>query len=124
KIGQAIQDIKEESSPLHIQITKFVKWMATVGVIVFFIIWGYSYWRSGDLIESLLAGLTLAMSILPEEIPVAFSTFMALGAWKLMKEGIVIKRGSVIETFGSTTVISTDKTGTSAENSMKLPLRY
>lgn len=124
KIGQAIQDIKEESSPLHIQITKFVKWMATVGVIVFFIIWGYSYWRSGDLIESLLAGLTLAMSILPEEIPVAFSTFMALGAWKLMKEGIVIKRSSVVETLGSTTVISTDKTGTITENSMKLPLLY
>lgn len=124
KIGQSIHEIKEESSPLHTQITKFVKWMAIIGVAVFLIVWGVSFWQSGNLIESLLVGLTLAMSILPEEIPVAFTTFMALGAWKLMKEGIIIKRSSVVETLGSTTVICTDKTGTITENSMQLPLLY
>jgi len=122
KIGQSIYDIKEESSPLHIQITKFVKRMAAIGITVFLIVWGYSFWQSGNLLESLLVGLTLAMSILPEEIPVAFTTFMALGAWKLMKEGIIIKRSSVIETLGSTTVICTDKTGTITENTMQLPM--
>jgi Ca2+-transporting ATPase len=120
KIGQSIQDIKEERSPLQTQITKFVKWMAVIGVIVFVLVWGYSYWQTKELMESLLVGLTLAMSILPEEIPVAFTTFMALGAWKLMQEGIIIKRSSVVETLGSTTVICTDKTGTITENSMQL----
>src|SRR5690606_2291526 len=86
KIGRSIKDIKGEQSPLQIQITRFVKWMAVAGIVVFVLVWAYSYWQSRDLIESLLAGLTLAMSILPEEIPVAFTTFMALGAWKLMKE--------------------------------------
>lgn len=124
KIGQSIHDIQEESSPLHTQITKFVKAMAFVGIAVFLMVWGYSYWQSGSIIESLLAGLTLAMSILPEEIPVAFTTFMALGAWKLMQEGIIIKRSSVVETLGSTTVICTDKTGTITENSMKLKTLY
>src|SRR5690606_16524779 len=81
-------------------------------------------WQSGNIIESLLVGLTLAMSILPEEIPVAFTTFMALGAWKLMQEGIIIKRSSVVETLGSTTVICTDKTGTITENSMRLKALY
>src|SRR5690554_1181765 len=120
KIGQSIYDIKEEASPLHIQITKFVKWMAVIGIVVFLLVWGYSYWQTENIIESLLVGLTLAMSILPEEIPVAFTTFMALGAWKLMQEGIIIKRSSVVETLGSTTVICTDKTGTITENSMQL----
>lgn len=124
KIGQSIHEIKEESSPLHTQITKFVKWMAAIGIAVFLIVWGYSFWQSGNLIESLLVGLTLAMSILPEEIPVAFTTFMALGAWKLMQEGIIIKRSSVVETLGSTTVICTDKTGTITENSMQLKALY
>lgn len=124
KIGQSIDEIKEESSPLHTQITKFVKWMAVIGIAVFIIVWGFSYWQTGNLIESLLVGLTLAMSILPEEIPVAFTTFMALGAWKLMKEGIIIKRSSVVETLGSTTVICTDKTGTITENAMQLPLLF
>jgi len=120
KIGKSIQEIKEENSPLQIQITKFVKWMAVIGIVVFLMVWAYSFWQSRNIIESLLVGLTLAMSILPEEIPVAFTTFMALGAWKLMREGIIIKRSSVVETLGSTTVICTDKTGTITENSMRL----
>lgn len=120
KIGQSIQDIKGEQSPLQIQITKFVKWMAIIGIVVFLLVWAYSFWQSRDIIESLLVGLTLAMSILPEEIPVAFTTLMALGAWKLMREGIIIKRSSVVETLGSTTVICADKTGTITENSMHL----
>src|SRR5690606_14715121 len=108
KVSQSIQDIKEVHSPLQIQITKFVKGMAIIGVIVFLMVWGFSYWKSGDIIQSLLAGLTLAMSVLPEEIPVAFTTFMALGAWKLMSEGVIIKRSSVVQTLGSPTVICTD----------------
>ncbi len=124
KIGASIQNIREERSPLQTQITKFVKWMAVIGIAVFLLVWSYSYWQSGDLIESLLVGLTLAMSILPEEIPVAFTTFMALGAWKLMREGIIVKRSSVVETLGSTTVICTDKTGTITENSMQLKTLY
>lgn len=124
KIGTSLREIREEQSPLQMQITRFVKWMAVVGIVVFLLVWGYSYWQSRDIIQSLLAGLTLAMSVLPEEIPVAFTTFMALGAWKLMREGIIVKRSSVVETIGSTTVICTDKTGTITENSMKLKALY
>lgn len=124
KIGNSIQAMKAAASPLHTQITKFVKWMSIIGIIVFIMVWVYSYWQSGNLIESLLAGLTLAMSILPEEIPVAFTTFMALGAWKLMQEGIIIKQSSIVETLGSTTVICTDKTGTITENAMRLKILY
>lgn len=124
KIGKSIQDIQEERSPLHLQITQFVKWMAMIGLVVFLLVWGYSFWQSQDLIESLLVGLTLAMSILPEEIPVAFTTFMALGAWKLMRDGLIIKRSSVVETLGSTTVVCADKTGTITENSMQLKSLY
>ena len=58
------------------------------------------------------------MSILPEEIPVAFTTFMALGAWRLMKMGIVVKQMKTVETLGSATTICTDKTGTITENRM------
>src|SRR5690606_16138946 len=54
KIGKSIQDIKEERSPLQNQITKFVKWMAVVGIVVFLMVWMYSFWLSRDIIESLL----------------------------------------------------------------------
>ncbi|WON95378.1 MULTISPECIES: cation-translocating P-type ATPase [unclassified Sphingobacterium] len=124
KIGESIKNIKEEISPLQVQIQKFVKAMAIVGILIFLIVCVYSFIDSGNLVASLLNGLTLAMSVLPEEIPVAFTTFMALGAWKLMREGIIIKRSSIVETLGSTTVICTDKTGTITENSMQLKYLY
>ena len=98
--------------------------MAYIGGIIFLLVWGYSYYQTKDLLESLLVGLTLAMSVLPEEIPVAFTTFMALGAWKLMKEDIIIKRSNVVETLGSTTVVCADKTGTITENVMILKQLY
>lgn len=94
--------------------------MALVGVVVFFIVWGINYFKSHEVLNSLLKALTLAMSILPEEIPVAFTTFMALGAWRLMKVGIIVKHTKTEETLGSATVICTDKTGTITENRMSL----
>lgn len=124
KIGQSILNMKEEPSPLQIQISNFVKGMAIIGVIIFLAVCVFSFIKTGDFVTSLLSGLTLAMSVLPEEIPVAFTTFMALGAWKLMCEGIIIKRSSIVETLGSITVICTDKTGTITENTMQLQYLY
>ena len=124
QISESIKEIEGENSPLQRQITNFVKWMAVIGGIIFLLVWGYSYYQTKDLLESLLVGLTLAMSVLPEEIPVAFTTFMALGAWKLMKEDIIIKRSNVVETLGSTTVVCADKTGTITENVMILKQLY
>ncbi|WP_426277883.1 cation-translocating P-type ATPase [Chryseobacterium sp. S-02] len=124
KIGQSILGIKEEISPLQLQIRSFVKSMAIIGLIIFMAVCIFSYIETEDFVTSLLSGLTLAMSVLPEEIPVAFTTFMALGAWKLMREGIIIKRSSIVETLGSVTVICTDKTGTITENSMQLKHLY
>ena len=120
KIGKSIEDIKEEKTPLELQISNFVKKMVVAGVAVFLIVWTINYFHSYNLLNSLLKALTLAMSILPEEIPVAFTTFMALGAWRLMKMGIVVKQMKTVETLGSATVICTDKTGTITENNMSL----
>ena len=80
KIGKSLEGISEEKTPLEIQVFNFVKWMAIAGVIVFLIVWGIKYWQSQNLLSSLLQSLTLAMSILREEIPVAFTTFMTIGA--------------------------------------------
>ncbi|MBU4539159.1 MAG: cation-translocating P-type ATPase [Weeksellaceae bacterium] len=124
KIGESLINIREEKSPLQLQIEKFVKSMAVIGIIVFLLVCGVNFYHTQNIVDSLLNGLTLAMSILPEEIPVAFTTFMALGAWKLMREGIIIKKSSIVETLGSTTVICTDKTGTITENSMHLKTVY
>jgi Ca2+-transporting ATPase len=124
KIGKSLESITEEKTPLELQINNFVKKMVVVGVIVFLIVWGINYLHSANVLDSLIKALTLAMSILPEEIPVAFTTFMALGAWRLMKMGIVVKQMKTVETLGSASVICTDKTGTLTENKMSLAKVY
>jgi Ca2+-transporting ATPase len=124
KIGQSLKEIKEDDTPLQIQIENFVKIMVVVGAVVFATVWGVNFYHSRSVLDSLLKALTLAMSILPEEIPVAFTTFMALGAWRLMKMGIVVKQTKTVETLGSATVICTDKTGTITENKMELAELY
>ena len=120
KIGKILENIKEEKKPLELQINNFVKKMVIAGVVVFIIVWAINYFRSYHVMDSLLKALTLAMSILPEDIPVALTTFMALGAWRLMKLGIVVKQMKTVETLGSATGICTDKTGTITENKMSL----
>jgi P-type Ca2+ transporter type 2C len=120
KIGASLDNIEIEKTPLQTQIDTFVKKMAAVGAVIFLIIWGFNYYETRDILHSLLKGLTIAMSVLPEEIPVAFASFMALGAWRLMKKGIIVKHTQTVEALGSATVICTDKTGTITENKMAL----
>ena len=120
RIGKSMEAITVTPTPLEIQINDFIRKMTTAGILIFLLVWGLNYFNSYDLLDSLLKGLTLAMSILPEEIPVAFTTFMALGAWRLMKIGIVVKQMTTVETLGSATVICCDKTGTITKNQMAL----
>lgn len=124
KIGKSIETIAEEKTPLQIQITNFVTKMSIIGLVIFVIVWAINYFQSKSVLDSLLKALTIAMSVIPEEIPVAFDSFMALGAWRLMKMGIITKQTKTVETLGSATVICTDKTGTITENKMSLAQLY
>jgi Ca2+-transporting ATPase len=124
KIGKSLEEIQEEKTPLQIQITNFVKKMSIIGLLIFGIVWALNYYHSNSVLDSLLKALTIAMSVIPEEIPVAFASFMALGAWRLMKMGIITKQTKTVETLGSATVICTDKTGTITENKMSLAQLY
>lgn len=124
KIGQSLQEIETTKTPLQKQIKSFVRSLVGVGVIAFIVVWAFNYYISKSLLHGLLHGLTLAMSILPEEIPVAFSTFMALGAYRLYKKKVIARSPHTVETLGAATVICTDKTGTITENKMQLSAIY
>ena len=74
----------------------------------------------GHWAEAILAGVTLAMAILPEEFPVVLTVFLALGAWRISKHNVLTRRMPAIETLGATTVLCVDKTGTLTENRMQV----
>ncbi|HEY8689395.1 MAG TPA: cation-translocating P-type ATPase [Chitinophagaceae bacterium] len=124
KIGLSLKEITVVKTPLQNQIRSFVRIMVWIGAIAFLIVVGYNYYQSADLVKSFLQGLTLAMSILPEEIPVAFATFQALGAFRLLQNNIIVKQPQYVETLGSATVICADKTGTLTQNKMSIEYLY
>ncbi|MFN7247278.1 MAG: cation-translocating P-type ATPase, partial [Microcystis sp.] len=71
-----------------------------------------------DWLHGFLAGLALAMAILPNEIPVVLAIFLALGAWRFSQKQVLTRRIPVVETLGSATVLCVDKTGTLTLNQM------
>ena len=120
KIGDSLNKLTIESTPLNKQIAHLVKLLAIMGLglcTAMVIMLGL---RTGDWIPAVLSGIALAMSILPEEYPVVLAIFPALGAHRLAKQGVITRRINAIETLGATSVLCTDKTGTLTQNRMKV----
>lgn len=118
KIGKALHGLEAEQSPLQIQTRKLVRVLAIAGLIlcaVVIILYGL---LKGDWLAGVLAGITLAMSILPEEYPVVLIIFLALGAWRMSRQKVLTRRMPVLETLGEASVLCVDKTGTLTMNSM------
>jgi Ca2+-transporting ATPase len=124
KLGTAVGTYHPPKTLLQLQINQFVRRLALFGLIGFFIIFFVNYLHYRELATSILFALTLAMSAVPEEIPVAFSSFMALGAYKMSKLGIISRQPQIVENLGSVSVICLDKTGTITENKMQVKTIY
>jgi Ca2+-transporting ATPase len=120
KIGKSVEAYVPPKTHLQLSIRKFVQRLALFGILGFAAIWLMNYFRTGEILTSLLSGLTLIMAAIPEEIPVAFSSFMALGAFRLSKKGIISRHPVVIENLGAVSVICLDKTGTITQNKMEV----
>lgn len=124
KLGKSMEDVTPEKSLLQSQVSRFVQQMALVGLVAFLLVFGINYFSTNDLIISLLFGLVMTMSLIPEEIPVAFSSFMAIGAYRMSRIGLLVKQPVTVESLGSASVICLDKTGTITENNMSLAAIY
>ena len=124
KLGKSITAYAAPKTLLQEQMSKFVQRFALFGIGAFVIIWLVNYMKTGDVTLSLLFGLTLAMASIPEEIPVAFSSFMALGAFHMSKLGIISRQPQTIENLGAVSVFCLDKTGTITENRMEVKTIY
>lgn len=120
KLGRSLEDVEDEKTPLQLEISGFVRRMAILGIGAFVLVWLHYYNETGELFHGLLRGLTLAMSVLPEEIPVAFSVFMALGASRMIRFNVLTKQPQTVEALGSVTTICLDKTGTLTKNRMEV----
>ena len=120
KIGTVLQAVEPEETLLQKETNRWVYHLAIVGLsLCILVIVFYSLTR-GDWLHGLLAGVTLAMATLPEELPVVLTIFLALGAWRISKKQVLTRRMPAIETLGSSTVLCVDKTGTLTMNCMSV----
>ena len=118
KIGKSIVDIAEEPTLLKKEMGTLVKRLTVTGFILCLLVIVVYTLTRGDLLKGFLAGITLAMAMLPEEFPVVLTIFLAMGAWRMSKKHVLTRKPSAIETLGSATVLCTDKTGTITLNKM------
>ena len=124
RIGKAIGDVKEEPTRLKKEMGILVKRLAITGFVLCLLVIIFYTLTRGDLLKGFLAGITLAMAMLPEEFPVVLAIFLALGAWRMSKKKVLTRKPSAIETLGSATVLCTDKTGTLTLNKMTVHQLY
>ncbi|HEX7327262.1 MAG TPA: cation-translocating P-type ATPase [Casimicrobiaceae bacterium] len=118
RIGGELATIADEPTALERETRKAVVIFAAIGgaLCVLVVAW-YGIVR-GAWLQGLLAGITLAMANLPEEFPVVLTVFMALGAWRIARSGVLTRRAAAVEALGSAAVLCVDKTGTLTENRM------
>jgi P-type Ca2+ transporter type 2C len=118
KIGKALESVETDETFLQKRSGTLIRSFAAIGLsLCALVVLLYGFTR-GDWIGGFLGGIALAMSLLPEEIPVVLTVFLALGAWRMSQRRVLTRRIPAIETLGSATVLCVDKTGTLTLNRM------
>ncbi len=124
RIGHSLAEIAIEPTPLQRETQRVVRWLAVAAVLASIVVaLVYASTRGGDAFawkEGGLAGIAMAMSMLPEEFPVVLTVFLALGGWRLARAEVLTRRVAAIEALGAATVLCVDKTGTLTQNHMTL----
>ncbi|NMB57148.1 cation-translocating P-type ATPase [Candidatus Beckwithbacteria bacterium] len=120
KIGKTLQTIEESDSLLKKEIGHIIRIYGIAGIVCCALMFFMYIVVKGDILNGILRGLTLSLSMLPEEFPMVLTIFLTLGAWRISKKNVLTRNSQAIETLGATTVLCVDKTGTLTQNRMSL----
>lgn len=132
KIGAALNSIVRAKTPLEKQVRKliticaYISMLLCTAVIVVDLLNNpnnYVDWAE-RITHSVLAGITVAMATIPEELPVVLTVFLAMGAWGLVKRNTLVKSIPTVEALGAVSVLCVDKTGTLTANEMSIQEIY
>ena len=119
RIANLAQTIRDETSPLHKEIERTAKYDFVLAVVVGGIFFAASLlWLHLDFVTSILFMIGVMISLVPEGLQVTVSSALAINVLKMVKENVLVKRLSAVQTLGSVTVICTDKTGTITKGEM------
>jgi Ca2+-transporting ATPase len=120
KIGGVLKTLEPETTALFGEVHRLVRWVATAALILCAAIAVIYSLSRHDWLAGVLAGITVAMSVLPEEFPLVLTVFLAMGAWRISRVGVLTRRMPALESIGAATLLAVDKTGTLTENRMQV----
>lgn len=126
KIGLGTAAAPTQVSPLKRQTGTLVRTCAAVAGILFALVCVATWFNiagaspADRFTQSVLAGITLAMAMIPEEFPVILTVFLSMGAWRLARERALVRSLPGVETLGAVSVLCVDKTGTVTQNRMQV----
>ncbi len=120
KIGKALQEVDIEVTPLQRETGRLVRYLACLGVFLCVVVVTVYGLTRDNWLHAFLAGVSLAMAMLPEEFPVVLTIFLALGAWRISQKNVLTRRVPAVESLGAATVLCVDKTGTLTLNRMSV----
>lgn len=123
-LGQSMRRLMPERAPLETQTRYFILRFMWVGFALSLVTWGLYVYMRGGWFEGMLVGVALAMSLLPQDFPVIVTIFSALEAQRIAAQGVLVRKLSVVETLGKTTVLCADKTGTMTTMTMAVRRLY
>ena len=124
KIAGMIQEIEREATTLQKKLEEFGKWIVYLCFILVAMVFALQWWRGGELMQSFLTAVSLAVAAIPEGLPAVVTIALALGVQRMVKRHALIRRLRSVETLGSATVICSDKTGTLTKNEMTVQAVY
>ncbi|MFO0711260.1 MAG: cation-translocating P-type ATPase [Sandaracinus sp.] len=120
RIGKALATLEPEDTPLQQEIARLVRVLFGVAVTACVVVAVFVGLQRGQWLEGALAGIALAIGMLPEEFPLILTVFLALGSFRLSRRRVLARRLPAVEALGSTTILCVDKTGTLTRNHMRV----
>jgi P-type Ca2+ transporter type 2C len=121
ELGQITRNIVEAEqtiSPLQLRLARFGKNLSISIGIAIGVLFVAGWLQGNSLLQMFLTSVGLAVSAIPEGLPVSVTVALSIGVYSMAKKNAIIRKLAAVETLGSTTVICTDKTGTLTENAM------
>ena len=120
RISQALAGRERRRSPLQRELDRLVRILLFVAIGLIITVVGLGFLRGQEAGKNLLAGVSAAIAAIPEEPPALVAVVLGLGAYRLLRMNVLVRRLSAQETLGSVDLIVTDKTGTLTENKLAL----